>query len=756
MKKYLFFLLLLLVSGEVRAANEISLTFGEAINDANSTWKSQVVTDALEKIKVGDFVVVSFDEVDAEGDVASNGSQYAICNGKGTKIIMDGTKDYFNCKVGDKDFTFTVSQSIYDEIKNNNGLLISYNNLNNLSIKLVRSNEDWTRYKPTDANTIEIMSTPQYIRDWYSGNYCLKTTTDYVGKMLRVVCLETGNASYAYLKKGESGWPSLMSGSDKFSIAGWKYFEVKINDELNSVLKGDGLLIGGNDYFIAGIYVYGNDTTAPAWTEEESDVVDTYNVPDWISGNDSWGSAVIPGSFFEFKSEDGDTNNNTTTKIANTKNNIIRLIFDSTAKGAQCSAKDNDSDGQKPSYIRQRNWDNENNKHYYVNYADCSNVEHYDFELSDAITVFEDWNKPICSAEGVKTGMLSTLLQNGMAVGAKLVKIKQVQIRKSLVSKYITGYAVYSGHHLSDKYWRTVALPYNLTADQIKETFGEDARICELGKSLVSKTPEGKTYHYGITLNFTKISDGEGMNANYPYLVKLAKGKAHAKDGSSYNAEDDVYTISKVKADVRDFQSYEFRTPRFELDALDATKPTEGEADYQTKKNIWDTEQKIKGALTENVYMIFKSTAPVFNISNTDVGNVEIIDGVNERTSLLFPENNGGATSYYLYDNTLYPVLTEQKNLSSGLAYVVFPEATKEIFKLNSEDGTEQQSKTLKYIFDGEGETTGIEDVIWQVKPVKNQNAIYNMNGQLVRKGTSTEGLAKGIYLVAGRKIIVK
>ena len=48
--------------------------------------------------------------------------------------------------------------------------------------------------------------------------------------------------------------------------------------------------------------------------------------------------------------------------------------------------------------------------------------------------------------------------------------------------------------------------------------------------------------------------------------------------------------------------------------------------------------------------------------------------------------------------------------------------------------------------------TTGIN----QVETVKKalQGKVYNLNGQLV--GTSTDGLAKGIYIVNGKKVIIK
>lgn len=753
MKKYLIFLLLLLVSVGASAVT-IDLTFStRSQTKEGSEWYYQDVTDAQSKIKAGDFIVVSHDEV-----AADNTCQYAICTKTGKKLLRPSdTQDWYDCSTGDKDFDFTITQDIYETIQKD-GLQIQYKGLNNLKIKILRIAENWSQYKPTGDFT-EIMSTPQYISDWYKEGFVLKTSTDYVGKTLRVVCLETADDSYAFLKKNTSGWPSLMSGSDKFSIAGWKYFEIKINDELNTLLKGDGLRIGGNNYYIAGIYVYGSDTTAPAWADEKGDVIDTYTFSSPLDGTAKdgtakWEGAKIPGSFFEFQ---GQGDKNSETKLANTKNNIIRFVFDGTAgEGAQVSAKDanpssddilKDANGNYASYIRQRNHDQQNNSFYYVDYADCSQeAKYFDFELSDAITLFKDYNHPVVDktdkAPGVKKGMLSALLQNGMVIGVNKAKVTAVQIRKSMVSKYVTGYVVYK-HHLSNTVWRPISLPYNLTQDQVKTAFGDGTKICELGPSKVTKKEvgDGKVSNsYAISLSFKEV-DGD-INADYPYIIKV--GKVHS---------DDLYTIANVKADVRDFQAYEFRTGRFDVSALNATEPKLGSPDYDKNKEIYDFEQRIKSKLTDDAYMVFQSTAPVFNITNTNVGNVEIINGVNNRTTLTVPGQNPSYYNYYFYDGALWPVLTEERRLASGLAYIKFPAATKGLF--DDAKTEEQYSAKVVCLFPDDNSTTGIDDV---VAPAKKQMpvAIYNLAGQLVRKGTSMEGLAKGIYVVNGKKLTIK
>lgn len=744
MKKYLLLMLLVLIGmGASASTDEIQLTWGENTSSSDG-WSSRVVTNAKEMIKQGDFLIFSFDE-------ASSSDQYAICNESGDKIYTVGCKNnqnWYNCADGQKYFVLTVTKKFCDDIQKD-GLLLQYKGLQHLKGYIKRID-----YKPTGSDVTEIMSTPQYIENWYSDGFVLHTDQDYVNKTLRVVCMETGDDAYAFLKRNDDGWPSLMSGSDKFSIAGWKYFEIKINGELNGLLRGNGLRIGGNNYYIAGIYVYNDGTMAPNWTEDNSDIVDTYTFSqpiDGTSGWSDWSSGRIDGSFFEFegrgKGQPGAVES--TKKIANTKNNIIRLYLQKAQSDAQISATDG-GDGR-AAYIRQRKQD-ANGGFYYQNYADCGSVDHYDFELSDAITVFANGDqgyRPIIGADGVKTGMLSTLLLNGMNVAIYHGQITKVEIRKSMVSKYVTGYAIYMGHKLSNTYWRSVALPYNLSREQLEKAFGDDVVICELGESKVTKektTEEGNLthYHYGISFNFTKIPDGEGINANYPYMIKLKSGVKPV----------DFYPIENVKADVRDYQAYEFRTGHFDLSALDATMPAAGDANYDKLKEIYDYEQDIKTDLTD-ARMIFKSTAPVFDITNTGVDKVEIINGTSNKTVLNIPKYNGGATNYYLYDNVLYPVKDKSVKLSSGLAYVVFPAATRILFE-QPDDATHTGAK-ITYFFCDENETTGIEEIDMTPASVcKAQQNVYSLDGQLVHKGLSVEGLAKGIYIVNGKKVIIK
>ena len=751
MKKYLtFFLLILMSIGTVAQTTTTELTFGGK-GDVNDKWKFCEITGINGQLKEFDYLVISF-------DAAKDGNQYAICSatekkddGNYKKLVFNGKNDYFDCEVGQTECTVKITSELKDKI-NSGGLRFEYKGLTPIKASIKHLNIDLRKFVPEGATSIGNKH-PYIIKDWYSDPYVLQDGNfDAVGKTLRVICVDAGDDAYAFLKKKDDSWSSIMSGSDKFSIAGWRYFDIKVNNSLNDIIKNTGgLLIGGNNYTIYGIYLYGENQADPnntlAWMEDDSDVIDTYTIEKTIEGTDGWVSAEISGSFFEYKGQTGNQEQGSgvtsTTKLANTKNNIIRLVFDGQApKGAQVSAKDTENDC-KAAYIRQRQ-----SELNYVNYADCAYRDYYDFELSDAITIFENFETVKKGPEGVKTGMLSKLLLNGMNVGAKGVKIKSVQIRKSLISKYVKGYAELTGHALSASKWCSITFPYNLTHDQLTNAFGKYVRICELGSSEVKKDDDNAgSYHYSILFNFKKIGENEGVNANYPYLIKLGSAE-HEKANN-------VYPIEDVVADVRDFQAYEFRSGKFNLDALNEKNKDNPD------QTVVKKEDDIKTALSkDNVCMKFKSTAPVFDISNTSDGSgtkVEIINGVKYDgfTLLTHPTTKDDDTYYYMRNGALWPVLTQDRRLASGRAYVILPKETKVLFDANEQ--AESKSIIAYSIDDEGGNTTGIDEMEFSAPVVRQaQQNVYSLNGQMIRKGVSTVGLPKGIYIVGGKKLIVK
>ena len=68
--------------------------------------------------------------------------------------------------------------------------------------------------------------------------------------------------------------------------------------------------------------------------------------------------------------------------------------------------------------------------------------------------------------------------------------------------------------------------------------------------------------------------------------------------------------------------------------------------------------------------------------------------------------------------------------------------------------------KSISLLIDGvEDSTTGIADIHGSTDCTSYKRGIdgvFNMNGQMVRRGSSLEGLPKGLYVMDGKKMIIR
>ena len=64
---------------------------------------------------------------------------------------------------------------------------------------------------------------------------------------------------------------------------------------------------------------------------------------------------------------------------------------------------------------------------------------------------------------------------------------------------------------------------------------------------------------------------------------------------------------------------------------------------------------------------------------------------------------------------------------------------------------------TIMGFSDSEGETTSVEEILQDKGIILESSDVYGVNGVKVRSNThSLEGLSKGVYVVNGKKYVVK
>lgn len=98
-------------------------------------------------------------------------------------------------------------------------------------------------------------------------------------------------------------------------------------------------------------------------------------------------------------------------------------------------------------------------------------------------------------------------------------------------------------------------------------------------------------------------------------------------------------------------------------------------------------------------------------------------------------------------------------NMADGKPYSYGLKAFRCWFELNPAAG-DTMGKSISLLIDGvEDSTTGIDDIHGSTDCTSYKRGIegvFNMNGQMVRRSCSLEGLSKGMYVVDGKKIIIR
>lgn len=268
---------------------------------------------------------------------------------------------------------------------------------------------------------------------------------------------------------------------------------------------------------------------------------------------------------------------------------------------------------------------------------------------------------------------------------------------------------VYLHRTMNPNKWNSLVLPISLTVGQVKSIFGDQVHISEF-KGAYDKNHPQRIIFDPITAN-RNDPDAIAIEEDKLYLVKptadgsMPEGQPEKKftyNGNTISVTD-YYTIVGVtfkhKNDVKDV-NYSARV-----------EGTKGSEEYGTAQQVQ-----------------FVGTYVKCFDNNQIPANSYVLNG-----------NNEGGTAGLWYYRT---VTTNTKGFRGWL---------------QSANG--QASKGIEYEINGvvdqvNGDVTAIEGI----EAAQQHDAnIYNLNGQLVRQGaTSTEGLPSGLYIVGGKKVVVK
>ena len=295
---------------------------------------------------------------------------------------------------------------------------------------------------------------------------------------------------------------------------------------------------------------------------------------------------------------------------------------------------------------------------------------------------------------------------------------------------------------LNDNMWNSLILPVDLTWGQMKRTFGDAVKVAKLA-ALTENSVQFVTVE--------PDSDEQVMvTAFEPYIVfppyTQVKSAAYTVEhfytsagednsswlGTNYEpSSDDKNRLTKtVPADHYDIT----------MVSLDREKLNE-----YVNTDTWVSTTTVSAT---GGGMVCKGTmAKTYDKDENDKNKI-----INGRDDL-----NG---DYFMYKGKLIQVPSGNKDGENGERYSYGLKAFRCWFELTDNASAGGTAVPVSLLIDGvEDSTTGIADIhggTGCTSYKRGIDGVFNMNGQMVRRGSSLVGLPKGLYVVDGKKMILR
>lgn len=288
---------------------------------------------------------------------------------------------------------------------------------------------------------------------------------------------------------------------------------------------------------------------------------------------------------------------------------------------------------------------------------------------------------------------------------------------------------------LNDNMWNSLILPVNLTWGQMKRTFGDAVKVAKLA-ALTENSVQFVTVE-------PANDDSVMVKAFEPYIVyppytQVKSAPYTVEHFYTSEGEDNSEWLGTDYKPSKDDKNRLTKT--IDADHYDITMVSLDREKLMQHVNTDTWESKIQFETIDGNYgkMVCKGTMA----KTYDKG--KIISG---RDDL-----NG---DYFMYKGKLIQVPSGNKN---GEPYSYGLKAFRCWFELT--DNATGKPSQVSLLIDGvEDSTTGIADIHGSTDCTSYKRGIegvFNINGQMVRRSCSLEGLPKGMYIVNGKKIIIR
>lgn len=278
--------------------------------------------------------------------------------------------------------------------------------------------------------------------------------------------------------------------------------------------------------------------------------------------------------------------------------------------------------------------------------------------------------------------------------------------------------------------WNSFVLPVSLNRDQVRQAFGPNTRLAKLS-NLTSSEIQFKTIDMDAMTNNGVVLEAYTPYIIFPTRIDTNVSPAYTATLSSTNGESKTQKVV-IKANHYDISNVTFKTNN------------ENKNDLSNMDSKWvsTVTTKVKG--TDGSMEAYGTFARTFGTAATQDKNG--VYNFNNNYDIIGGRDN--LIGCYFFDKgNLYRSDSRPRGLRGFSCW----------FKpVNGSSGT--GTKVNLYIDGVANGTTGIDDVAFgDEEPTgKAAKGIYNMNGQLVSNGSDTTNLPAGMYIVNGKKCVVK
>lgn len=303
------------------------------------------------------------------------------------------------------------------------------------------------------------------------------------------------------------------------------------------------------------------------------------------------------------------------------------------------------------------------------------------------------------------------------------------------------GYAFFDNFQLfymGDKQWYLDAT--NKSTSDFKITPNGDGSYTPSG---INRNPNNDDhYEYPVTYNIRRYFN---VNKWESLILPCTLTGDQVKQTFGGDQEVKLSVFDRVEGTC-----VKFRTVDPDKEGIVAGKPyiikVGKKADIETKNDEYtfpwgiNTTVKVKGP----IYQVKGVVPPTF--SGSDVTTEEEISGgyTVQFKGFYYKPDFAPAHAYVVNNGNMYHLTSAWNSFVGTSWYITITDA-------------QGNAKALSFSFDGDSSTTAIENVTRQEDAaVQTDGFVYNLSGQRVGTRNNMSNLSSGIYVVAGKKFVVK